>query len=86
MADEMNNVPQQEQELEANKIDNTQSHEKEEAGWLGIGASMLFPIAGVFIYFIQRKEVNNPGAYLWAAFAGFAIGFILRTVSGELSF
>ena len=59
--------------------------EKEEAGCLGIGASVLFPIIGVIIYFIQRKEVNDPGACLWAALAGFMLGFILHTMLAALS-
>lgn len=57
---------------------------KENAGCLGIGASVLFPIIGVVIYFCQKKEVNNPEAYLWGAFAGFAIGFVMRIVSGAI--
>lgn len=79
--EEMNNVPQQQEP-------NTQTGEsveeistKEEAGCLGIGASVLFPIIGIIIYFAQRKEVNNPSAYLWGALAGFVIGLVLRVAA-----
>ena len=58
--------------------------EKEEAGCLGIGASVLFPLIGIVIYFIQKKEVKNPSAYLWGALAGFVIGLILRAIGSSL--
>ena len=63
--------------------DVNQVPEKEEAGWLGIIASALFPLIGIIIYFVQRKEVKNPSAYLWGALAGFVIGLILRAISAS---
>lgn len=57
---------------------------KENAGCLGIGASVLFPIIGVIIYFMQKKEVNNPTAYLYGALVGFILGVILRAITNSL--
>lgn len=54
---------------------------QEEAGVLAIIASILFPLIGIIIYFVQRKSVKNPGAYLWGALAGFVVGLILRAVA-----
>ena len=78
MADELNNVPQQEQDVKSVDPIEVETVEKEEAGCLGIGASVLFPIIGVIIYFAQRKEVKNPSAYLWGALAGMVIGLVIR--------
>ena len=58
--------------------------EKEEAGVLGIIVSVIFPLIGIIIYFVKRKDVKNPGAYLWGACAGIVIGVILRAISGSL--
>ena len=84
MAEELNNIPQQEPELKTSESTDELVQEKEEAGCLGIGASVLFPLIGIIIYFSQRNVVKNPGAYLWGALAGFIIGIILRAVSGAL--
>lgn len=64
MAEEISNAPQNE--------------EKEKAGCLGIGASFLFPLIGVIIYFSNKDKVENANAYLIAAGISFALGFILR--------
>lgn len=56
---------------------NTQQQENN-AGCVGIGFSVLFPIVGIILYFTQKKSVNNPSAYLFGALAGFVIGLILR--------
>ncbi len=66
MADETNNVPQ-------NEV-------KKKAGCLGIGASFMFPLIGVIIYFINKNKVENADSYLTAAGIGFAIGIILRMI------
>lgn len=78
--EDLKNNPQQETDVQ---INNTleEAPQKEDAGWLGIGASFLFPLIGIIIYFSQRDEVNNPSAYLWGAFAGFAAGLIIRLIT-----
>ena len=55
--------------------------EKSNAGCIGIGFSVLFPIIGIILYFAQKKSVNNPSAYLYGALAGFVMGFILRAIA-----
>ena len=75
------------EELENKQELNEQSSQEqvetpqEEAGVLGIIASILFPLIGVIIYFVQRKAVKNPNAYLWGALAGFAVGLLLRAIA-----
>ncbi len=39
-----------------------------------IGIAFQLPLPGVIMYFIQRKSVNNPSAYLYDALAGFIVG------------
>lgn len=56
------------------------TEEKESVGCIGIGLSFLFPLPGVIMYFINRKAVKNPSAYLYAALAGFIIGIIFLTI------
>jgi len=58
--------------------------DKEKAGCLGIGFSVLFPLAGVIIYFFQKKEVSNPTAYLYGALVGFLLGIFLKIITGEI--
>ena len=57
---------------------NTPQQEEKNAGCIGIGFSVLFPIVGIILYFVQKKSVNNPSAYLYGA--GFLIGLILRAI------
>lgn len=83
MAEEFENVPAQEPEVIISEPEN-EIPEKESAGCLGIGASVLFPLIGIIIYFAQRKEVQNPSAYLWSALAGFVIGLILRAATASI--
>lgn len=64
MSEEINNV--------------SQNDEKEKAGCLGIGASFLFPLVGVIIYFSNKDKVENASAYLIAAGISFALGMIMR--------
>ena len=66
MADEINNTPQQ---------------DENNAGCIGIGFSVLFPIVGIILYFVQKNSVNNPSAYLYGALAGFGIGMILQIIA-----
>ena len=57
------------------------SEEKtEQAGLFALICSFFFPIVGVICYFVNKKEVKNASAYLWAALTGFVIGIILRFV------
>jgi len=57
---------------------NINQEQEEKAGFFGIASSFLFPLLGVIIYFVQKKSVSNPSAYLYAALSGFAIGFMIR--------
>lgn len=57
---------------------------QESAGCVGIGFSFFFPIVGIIMYFAQKKSVNNPSAYLYAALAGFVIGLLLRFATGAI--
>ena len=62
------------------EINNPQKEEKN-AGCIGIGFSVLFPIVGIILYFVQKKSVNNPSAYLYVALAGVVIGTIFRVIA-----
>ena len=50
----------------------------EKAGVLALICSFLFPLVGIVCYFAQKKSVENPSAYLYAALGGFILGVILR--------
>lgn len=65
------------------EINNTPKQNENTAGCFGIGFSVLFPIVGIILYFVQKKSVNNPSAYLYGALAGFVIGLILRAVAAS---
>ena len=79
--EEKNLVPQEELQENAQKELEPQNVEKESAGPFGLIVSALFPIIGVIIYFSQKNEVRNPGAYLIAALCGFVLGLILRAIA-----
>jgi hypothetical protein len=64
-----------EEELQQNQANDNK------AGILGIGCSVLFPLIGVIIYFVQKKSVNNPKAYLYGALTGFIIQFVLQMIA-----
>ena len=49
------------------------SYDKPKAGCLAIFFSFIFPVVGFIIYFLQRDKVDNPNAYLFAAFAGIIV-------------
>lgn len=51
---------------------------QEKAGVIALILSFIFPLVGIIIYFVQRKSVENPSAYLYAALGGFVLGIILR--------
>ena len=51
---------------------------QEKAGVIALIFSFLFPLVGIICYFAQRKYVENPSAYLYAALGGFVLGIILR--------
>lgn len=48
------------------------------AGVVALIFSFLFPLIGIICYFVNKKEVENASAYLWAALGGFVLGIILR--------
>lgn len=58
---------------------------QENAGCLGIGVSFLLPLIGIIIYFVQRKKVINPSAYLYAVFIRIGIAIIIGVISAFLS-
>lgn len=68
------------QELEKNQSMQQQfiyeDEELERAGCWGIGCSLLFPIAGVVLYYTQKDKVENAKVYLWCALAGFILAII----------
>lgn len=53
----------------------------ERAGVLALIFSFLFPLIGIICYFVQKKTVENPSAYLYAALGGFVVGIILRAAA-----
>lgn len=73
MADEMNNVSTENQEAQ-----------KESAGCIGLGFSLLFPIIGIILYFTKKSEKFDARGYLYAAGAGFVLGLILRLATGAM--
>lgn len=50
----------------------------EKAGVVALIFSFLFPLVGIICYFVNKKEVENASAYLWAALGGFVLGIMLR--------
>ncbi len=62
---------------------NTSYQEKENAGCLGIGFSVLMPLVGIILYFVKKDSVNNPSSYLYGALAGFFIGVLLRLIAAS---
>lgn len=61
-----------------NELNTNMSKEKSEAGCFGIGFSVIFPLGGIILYFVQRKSVSNPSAYLYGALVGFIINCIIK--------
>lgn len=55
--------------------------QNEKAGLVGMAFSFIFPLIGVILYFVNRKSVCNPNAYLKSALAGFVVGMLLRVLS-----
>lgn len=55
-----------------------EDEKKERAGWLGLLCSVIVPIIGITLYFVKRKEVENPEAYLYAMMVGFLWIIVLR--------
>lgn len=51
---------------------------QEKAGTIALIFSFLMPLIGIICYFVNKKDVENPSAYLYAAGAGFVLGMILR--------
>lgn len=50
----------------------------ERAGVIALIFSFIIPLVGIICYFVQKKTVENPSAYLYAALGGFILGVILR--------
>ena len=73
MADEMNNVNTENQEVQ-----------KESAGCIGLGFSFFIPLVGIILYFTKKSKKFDASGYLYAAIVGFVIGIILRIVTGEI--
>ena len=61
-----------------NELNTNQSEKENEAGCLGIGFSVIFPLVGIILYFVQKNSVNNPSAYLYGALVGFIINCIIK--------
>ena len=61
---------------------NAQTEEiiEERAGVFALIISFFFPIIGIFIYFINRRDVVNPKAYLYAAGWGFGFNLLLSLI------
>ncbi len=74
MAEEIKNIS--DDSNSDNNIENNNESPLEEAGTAAIICSALFPIIGIIIFFVNRKEVKNPGVYLAAAGIGIAIGIL----------
>ena len=56
--------------------------ENESAGCIGLGFSFFFPIIGIILYFTKKSKKFDASGYLYAAVAGFILGFILRVATG----
>lgn len=54
---------------------------KERAGYFAIIFSFLFPVIGVIIYFVNRKNVENANAYLYAAGVSFLIWYVFQVIA-----
>lgn len=54
--------------------------EEKKAGCVGIGFSFLSPLFGVILYFLNKKTVSNPNAYLYAALASFILNVLLAII------
>lgn len=50
----------------------------ERAGVVALIFSFIFPIVGFVIYFVNRKKVENPSAYLTAAVIGVFFNIFIR--------
>ncbi len=57
------------------------SENAEKAGTFALIVSFLFPLIGIICYFVQKKSVENPSAYLYAALGGFILGLIMRLMA-----
>ena len=66
-----------------NELNQNQIENKNNAGCIGIGFSVLFPLIGIIMYFVQKKSVANPSAYLYGAGAGVVVGLILRLIAAS---
>ena len=54
--------------------------EKSKAGIFALICSILFPIVGVIIYFVQKDKVADSVKYLYAAGAGFVVSLLMGLV------
>lgn len=51
---------------------------EEEAGCIGLVCSFLFPLVGIILYFVKKKDVYNASSYLWAALGGMLVNICTR--------
>lgn len=51
---------------------------QEKAGTVALIFSFIMPLIGIICYFENKKDVENPSAYLYAALGGFVLGIILH--------
>ena len=47
--------------------------ENEKAGNFALTCSFIVPIVGIICYFVNRKKVECPSLYLWAALTGWVV-------------
>ncbi|MBQ6228453.1 MAG: hypothetical protein IJK08_07830 [Prevotella sp.] len=64
------------------ELKTNQEEKNNEAGCIGIGFSVIFPLIGIILYFVQKKSVSNPSAYLIGALIGFFINVIIKISMG----
>ena len=53
---------------------------EERAGVFALIISFIFPVIGVFIYFLNKGDVVNPKAYLYAAGWGLFLNVLLSII------
>lgn len=51
---------------------------QEKAGTVALIFSFIMPLIGIICYFENKKDVENPSAYLYAALGGFVLSIILH--------
>ena len=62
-----------------------ENNNQEKAGVFALICSFLFPLIGFIVYFVNRKEVSNSSAYLYAAVGGMVFGMILKAIAKSMA-